>query len=75
MNQWRDTKSVTEWFKASKSKSYFIKLDIVGFYPSISKELQSKVIEYAHSLTTIEEKFIKTIYHARKSLVFDKDNV
>ena len=26
-------------------------------------------------MTTIEEKVIKTIYHARKSLVFDKDNV
>ena len=75
MNQCRDTKSFTEWFKASKSKSYFIKFDIVEFYPSISKELLSKVIEYAHSVTTIEEKVIKTIYHARKSLVFDKDNV
>ena len=26
-------------------------------------------------MTTIEEKVIKTIYYARKSLVFDKDNV
>ena len=26
-------------------------------------------------MTTIEEKVIKTIYHARKSLLFDKDNV
>ena len=26
-------------------------------------------------MTTIEEKFIKTIYHARKSLLFDKGNV
>ena len=77
MNQWRNTKSVIEWFKAikNKSKSSFIKFDIVEFYPSISKELLSKAIEYAQSLTTIEEKVIKTIYHARKSLLFDKDNV
>ena len=49
MNQWRNTKSVIEWFKAikNKSKSSFIKFDIVEFYPSISKELLSKAIEYA----------------------------
>ena len=52
-----------------------MKFDIVEFYPSISKELLSKAIEYAQSVTTIEEKVIKTIYHARKSLLFDKDNV
>ena len=78
MNQWRNTKSVIEWFKAIKNKSkfYFIKFDIIEFYPSIiSKELLSKAIEYAQSVTTIEEKVIKTIYHANKSLLFDKDNV
>ena len=77
MNQWRNAKSVIEWFKAikNKSKSSFIKFDIVEFYQSISKELLSKAIEYAQSVTTIEEKVIKTIYHARKSLLFDKDNV
>ena len=78
MNQWRNTKSVIEWFKAIKNKSkiYFINFDIVEFYPSIiSKELLSKAIEYAQSVTTIEEKVIKTIYHASKSLLFDKDNV
>ena len=77
MNQWRNTKSVIEWFKAikNKSKSSFIKFDIAEFYLSISKELLSKAIEYAQSVTTIEEKVIKTIYHARKSLLFNKDNV
>ena len=53
----------------------FIKLDIVEFYPSISKELLSKIIEYAQSVTVIEKKVVKTIYHACKSLFFDKDNV
>ena len=73
----RNTKPVMEWFKAikNKSKSSFIKFDIVEFYPSISKELLSKAIKYAQSVTTIEEKVVKTIYHAHKSLLFDKDNV
>ena len=77
MNQWHNTKSVIEWFKAIKneSKSSFIKFDIVEFYPSISKELLSKAIEYAQSVTTIEEKVIKTIYHGRKPLLFDKNNL
>ena len=76
MNQWRHTKSVIEWFKAikNKSESSFIKFDIIEFYPSISKELLTKAIEYAESVTTIEEKVIKTIYQACKSLLFYKDN-
>ena len=67
MNQWRNTKSVMEWFKAIKnmSKSSFIKFDIVELYPSISKEFLSKYIEYSQSVTNIEEKVIQTIYHAR----------
>ena len=48
---------------------------IVDFYPSISEELLSKAIAYAQSVTTIEEKVIRTIYHSRKSLLFDRDNV
>ena len=67
MNQWRNTKSVIEWFEAiqNKSKISFIKFDIVEFYPSISKELLSKAIEYAQSVTTIEGKVIKRIYHGQ----------
>ena len=59
----------------NKSKSSFTKFDIVEFYPTISKELPSKTIEYAQSVTTIEEKVIKTIYHACMSLLFNKDKV
>ena len=41
MKQWRYTKSVIEWFKAIKNKTKisFMKLDIVEFNLSISKEL------------------------------------
>ena len=77
VNQWRNTKLVIEWFKAvkTKNKCSFIKFDIVDFYPSISEELLSKAIAYAQSVTTIEEKLMRTIYHSRKSLLFDRDNV
>ena len=43
--QWRNTKSIIEWCKAIKNKSNgsYIKFDIVGFYPSISKELYPSI--------------------------------
>ena len=59
----------------NKRSSSFIKFDIVGFYPSITKDLFTKSINYAKSITTIEEEVITTIVHARKSLLFDKTSV
>ena len=58
VNQWQYTISVIEWFKAieNTSKNSFIK-----FCPSIFKELATKAIENAQSVTIIEEKLIKTI--------------
>ena len=40
-NQWRNTSTIIEWFKAIKNKAKFrfIKFDITEFYPSISIEL------------------------------------
>ena len=37
--------------------------------------MNKMTFEYAQSVTTIEEKVIKTIYNARKSLLFGKENV
>ena len=37
--------------------------------------LNKMTFEYAQSVTKIEEKVIKTIYNARQSLLFGKDNV
>ena len=63
VNQWRNPKRATEWLKAikNKSKSSFIKFDIVEFYPSISHERLSKTSKYAQSVKTIDEKVVKTI--------------
>ena len=77
MNQWQNTQTVITWFKSieNKESSSFITFDIVDFYPSITKELLTKSMNYAKSLTTIEEEVKATIFHARKSLLFDKTNV
>ena len=44
----------------------------MNFYPSITKELLAKSMNYAKSITTIEEEVITTILHSRKSLLFGK---
>ena len=75
VNQWRNTAIVIDWFKnpSNKSKCRFIKFDIADFYPSITKDLSEKSIEYAKSFTTIESKALEAIQLARKSLLFSKD--
>ena len=75
VNQWRNTAIVIDWFKnlPNKSKRRFIKFDIADFYPSITKDLSEKSIEYAKSFTAIESKALEAIRLARKSLLFSKD--
>ena len=77
MNQWQNMQTVITWFKSieNKKSSSFIKLDIVSFYPSITKELLTKSINYAQSITNIEEEAITAISHARKTLLFDKTSI
>ena len=77
VNQWRNIQAVITWFKniKSKSSSSFIKFDIVDFYPSISKDLLLKVINFAKSITSIQDKFIETISYSCKALLFNKNDV
>ena len=58
------------WFQNIENKdiSSFVKFDIVDFYPSTSKDLLINAINFA-------DKIIKTILHARKSLLFNKNEV
>ena len=72
-NQWRNTSTVIEWFKAIKNrvKCRFIKFDIAEFYPSISIELLDRSNSFAKSLINIEGNIINTTSHPRKSLLFD----
>ena len=73
LNQWRNTAVVIDWFKdiPNKSRSSFIKFDIVDFYPSITEELLDKAVEFAKSVTEIDDSELRIIKHARKSLLFN----
>ena len=68
--------TVITWFKniRSKSSSSFIKFDIVDFYHSISKDIL-KAINFAKSVSPIQDKFIETIFRCRKALLFNKNEV
>ena len=71
-NQWRNTSTVIEWFKAikNKAKCRFIKFDIADFYPSISIELLDRSMSFVNSSIDIEGIIINTINYARKFLLF-----
>ena len=77
VNQWISTQAVITWFKNIKSKrsSSFIKFDIVDIYLSIPKDLLLKAINFAKSITPTQDKFIETIVHSRKALLFIKNDV
>ena len=77
VNRWRNTDTVVTWFQNIENKdiSLFIKFDIVDFCPSISKNLIMDSINSANSITTTDDKIIETILHARKSLLFNKNEV
>ena len=74
-NQWRNTRSVIDWFSniREKNRHSFLVFDIVDFYPSISDELLKLSMAYAKQHTTISEEDVEIIMHSRKTLLFDKD--
>ena len=52
LNLWKNTHSVLNWFNELEKgrKSKFVQFDIESFYPSITKELLTKALEYAQSI-------------------------
>ena len=75
LNQWRNTKSVIDWYSSigEKHRHSFLVFDIVDFYPSISEDLLKLALEYAKQHTTVTEQDIEIIMHSRKTLLFDKN--
>ena len=78
VNQWKNTTDVISWFekignKKEKKKYTFIQFDIQEFYPKITKELFEKALTFAKTHTTIKRDELSAIRHARKSLLFHKN--
>jgi len=72
-NQWKNTRSVIEWFNNVKDKHLctFIQLDIKDFYPSITPAILDNAISFAKQHVHINDESIQTIKHCRKSLLFN----
>ena len=75
LQQWQSTDQVTKWFKEIRNKASksFLQFDIVEFYPSITKELLDKALNWASRYTEITEDQKEIIHHARKSLLFSQN--
>ena len=72
MNQWKNTASVLQWYKKLRNKRElaFICFDVVEFYPSISKKLLSRALDFASDFVTISANDRQTIIHVKHSLLF-----
>jgi hypothetical protein len=73
VNQWKNSQSVIEWFMCieNKERHSFLSFDIAEFYPSITKDLLDKAIDWAKNITHIPDQHKTIIYHARNSLLFN----
>lgn len=76
LNQWQNTSSVIKWFCGIENKNAhtFVQFDIVDFYPSISKDLFHKAIEYARNFTNISSDELDILLHCKRSFLFGKNS-
>ena len=72
-NQWKNTRSVTEWFNNVMDEHLctFTQLDIKGFYPSIKPDILKNAISFANQHVYINDESIQTIKYCQKSLLFN----
>ena len=77
LNQVISTKQVIDWFRRieRKENKMFFQCDIENFYPSISKELLTKSLEWAKTKTFISETAIEVIFCARRNVLNDGENI
>ena len=75
INQWKNSEDVIKWFNGIPNKNIcsFTQFDIVEFYPSISKSLLEKALDYAKEFIPINQDDINIIMHARNSILFNGD--
>ena len=77
VKQWKNTTSVINWFKeiTEKHRYTFVMFDIKDFYPSISESLLKEALNFAKTILPISASDERAILHARKSLLFDENQV
>ena len=75
VNQWKNTKAVTDCFDGIRGKRNctFIQFDIESFYPSITENLFNKAFDYASNHVDIPENYKTVVMHARRTLLFSDE--
>ena len=73
-NQWKNTQNVIYCFNKIPNKKVHkcVVSEFKEFYPSIKEQLLKEALDFANSYINIPEKDKKIINHARKSLLFNK---
>ena len=77
MNQWKNTEDVIDWFKSIKDKQRcrFVIFDIKDFYPSVKESLLKQSLDFAEKYIKVTSEDKAIIKHARKSLLFSKQQI
>ena len=72
LKQWRSTSDALQWFDNidKKRTKEFVQLDIIDFYPSISKTVLEKAIRFARNYCHISQTTENIIYNSRKTVLF-----
>ena len=71
LTQWKNDLAVIDWFNSleGKEKLRFIELDIVSFYPSISKELFTLALEWAATWVEISDDDKELFLYTKMSIL------
>ena len=77
LRQLKNTDSAIKWFEGTKSKTrlQFIQIDIVDYYPSVSRELFDRAVQFARNFVDIDERTVKIILNARKTILHHNDGI
>ena len=72
LKQWRNTDEVLTWFKSltNKKRKSFIIFDICSFYPSITKNILKKALEWAKEFIDISEEDEDIVMKSKKSFLY-----
>ena len=73
----RKSKDVINWFKniQTKHSNFFIKFDIVDFYPSITQLIVDNAIKFAQKFTSISTNEISIIKDSCKSVLYNNGTI
>lgn len=72
VNQWKNSFEVIDWFKARevRKNSTFLTFDVNNFYPSITKTLLNKALDFAKLYTTVTTQETDIILSSKDTLLF-----